>query len=948
MNKSLLLSVFLFFNFFSIFGQDFTKLTDYHSFDFSLDDEVVFERDSHYYRIIPNNSNRIEVWEFLGNTMTKIYESKAFLCKDEFFAWKRYKDYLMFYAEEKFRLENIFTDKISEEIFVDKDTLDEVYPTEYSLNKGVIKIRDYKTLELHYDIDHKEYVPPVKEYITFRTAEYYYFWRSGKLTRRPYNNEEIEIISSNLTLDLFQTLENRFYCQEYDGTLLMIDEADSIYRRYYFDTYIEQVFPIDSNKLIAYGYNPSTTGSNYFFSLDRSNLVFGDTLANDLEFGNLNFSFQYYYDNKILFTSMGSSCYESVLNVYDFKKKKLCKEECLRVDGYALSHKGDSIVFIRQRSRFYNDIFALNMKDITSKRINLKPYGESGFERNPYVLHYKNDSYLRVINKTKGKTYAKYSFNQNKLDSTNAYVYNENGIGKEMKFNDGLVYFPDSSGIKILDKSKVNKLNIHNFSKPLKSNLVFNRGIFYYVQLHDFRAKIFDLIKYDPKTNLETKLIEEFRTSNVQKAKIRIKENFLIIEINDFPIDMGKDYEDWKIFDLEKRKMLNADVQQIELIDNIFFKNTDYYYTYSGSYYNDRKYYKIPIDDLNQKEEIQNIKVFAKIIIDEDSYSYVLNNDIFYCEKGDCKKLNSHIHSDRKPKYFTSTDKRFFGLTTDNIDKKNQIFIYDRNKKSLKKIDLKDYDIFGKIQVRFIDNKYIYLKQEINNDNPTFFLCNLFSAEIHRIPSTIRILDYYAINENEIHFLSKNKILIYDRDLKPVETISIEDININEIKKASPFSDSIRVIFVKPHNRLAGINNSLYTYNPSKREMNKYFECDDSLIIEDIAITDTTAFCLLKSKNSGFQIYEMNLDRHYTNTFDDQIKANELNTVSIFPNPVSGKLFFDKEINNLKIFSISGKLMIISNTKTRTIEVSALPLGIYIMEFEFGRKLGRFKFIKTR
>ncbi len=940
--------MFLFFNFFSIFGQDFTQLTNYHSYDFSLDDEVVFERDSHYYRLIPNNSNRIEVWEFLGNTMTKIYESKALLCRDEFFAWKRYKDYLVFYAEEKFRLENIFTDKISEEIFIDKDTLDEGHPTEYSLNKGVLKINASKTFKFYYDIDHKEYIPSVKEYITFRTADYYYFWRSGKLTRRPYNKEEVELISSNLTLDLFQTLENRFYCQEYDGTLLMIDEADSIYKQFYFDTYIEQLFPIDSNKLIAYGYNPSTTDSNYFFSFDKSNLEFGDTLANDLEFGNLNFSFQYYYDNKILFTSIGSSCFEAVLNVYDFKKKKLCKEECLGIDGYALSHKGDSIVFIRQNSRFYNDIFALNMKDITSKRIDLTPYEKSGFERNPYVLHYKNGSYLRVINKSKGKTYAKYNFNQNKLNSTNAYIYNENGIDKEMKFKDGLVYLSGSSGIKILDKSKIDNLNIHNFSKPLKSNLVFNNGIFYYVQLHDFRAKIFDLIKYDPKTNLETKLIEEFRTGNVQKVKIRIKENFMVIEINDFPIDMEKDYGDWKIFDLEKRKMLNADAQQIELIDNIFLKNTDYYYTYSGSYYNDRKYYKIPIDDLNQKEETQSINVFAKFIIDKDSYSYVLNNEIFYCEKGDCKKLNSHIHSDKKPKYFISPDQRFFGLTTDNFDKKNQIYIYDRDKKSLKKIDLQDYSLSGKTQVRFVDKKYIYLKQQLNNDNPTFFLCNLFSAEIHRIPSAIRILDYYAINEDEIHFLSKNKILIYDRDLKPGETINIEEFGVSDIIKASPFSDSIRVIFVKPHNRRTGINNSLYTYNPSKREMNKYFECDDSLVIEDIAITDTSAFCLLKSKSFGFQIYEMNLERHYTNTFDNQITANESNTVSIFPNPVSGKLFFDKEINNFKIFSISGKLMLSSRHNTKNIEVSSLPQGIYIVEFEFARIPRRLKFVKTR
>ena len=92
----------------------------------------------------------------------------------------------------------------------------------------------------------------------------------------------------------------------------------------------------------------------------------------------------------------------------------------------------------------------------------------------------------------------------------------------------------------------------------------------------------------------------------------------------------------------------------------------------------------------------------------------------------------------------------------------------------------------------------------------------------------------------------------------------------------------------------------------------------------------------------------MNLERHYTNTFDNQIATSDHNTVSIYPNPVSDKLFFDKEIGNYKIFSISGKLMMSSNTKAKTIEVSSLPQGIYIVEFGFASMLRKLKFVKTR
>ncbi len=53
---------------------------------------------------------------------------------------------------------------------------------------------------------------------------------------------------------------------------------------------------------------------------------------------------------------------------------------------------------------------------------------------------------------------------------------------------------------------------------------------------------------------------------------------------------------------------------------------------------------------------------------------------------------------------------------------------------------------------------------------------------------------------------------------------------------------------------------------------------------------------------------------------------------SFFPNPVENTLFFSKEVNNISVFDISGKLMIKQSNIAKKIDVSNLSRGIYFID----------------
>lgn len=76
---------------------------------------------------------------------------------------------------------------------------------------------------------------------------------------------------------------------------------------------------------------------------------------------------------------------------------------------------------------------------------------------------------------------------------------------------------------------------------------------------------------------------------------------------------------------------------------------------------------------------------------------------------------------------------------------------------------------------------------------------------------------------------------------------------------------------------------------------------------------------------------------------------NKLNRLKIFPNPASDKIniyFGQNKIDSFTIYSISGQKVLEVNSQTNSINVSALPKGMYFMEVSTSEGKIMKKFIK--
>ena len=80
-----------------------------------------------------------------------------------------------------------------------------------------------------------------------------------------------------------------------------------------------------------------------------------------------------------------------------------------------------------------------------------------------------------------------------------------------------------------------------------------------------------------------------------------------------------------------------------------------------------------------------------------------------------------------------------------------------------------------------------------------------------------------------------------------------------------------------------------------------------------------------------------------------EIKKNKLQAFKIFPNPVDDKLTFSSVakqfIQEIKIFSISGELVITENLVWDKLDVSNLPAGVYFISILHARGLEIQKFV---
>ncbi len=936
MTKNIFTTVLIFIAAIS-FGQHFTQLTNYQNPDFKRDKDIIIQKDSQIYRLIENNFNEVEVWQFMGDTMRNILISNTSTCEKGFYEWTTYKDYIIFFGKGEFILENIFTSEITEEVFINPDTIDSFPDFYIHQSKGLLYISVYPDKKHLYDIDHKEFVPIIEGSLAYKSDDFYYYYESTNhvtnLLRRPYNDIKADTVAVDLLSDLYKTKNNKFFCQQWDNTLIMIDKNDSICRRDYKNINLVDIIPIGNNRMFAFGIK---YGHTIFFTFNENNLKFEDTISTSIYISNINFAFHYYFNKKILFSTCGATCYDSVLKLFDLETKKIIPDFELR--GAVLKNPADSLVFIEGYYLGNPKNYVLNLKNLSLKPIPLNRYNHSI----PFSLKYNDNCYLTSFKKGKGLVFSKYSHSDNSLTPSNAFIKRNLGVGKKLTLIDNILYFKNKNldkTINFVDENSPGNIYIHKPAAEIISNIEYYEGKFYYFQKHGTQTNKCDLATFDPKTKITELFIKNIDVK-IKSFSFIIKHGFIFLEINNNPFEMGNQYENWKIIDIKSQKLLTSDKMQVELLYNIVLSTKDYYYSYIEKQMNKRKDFKIERNNISNYEEIGVIVSYSKISMSQDTYSYLLNKNVFYCENDNCKKIGNVFFPAHILSNFLSPDKRYFGYLFNVKDNIKQIYIYDRLKGLGKTINLGDLGIDKRVIVSFIDNERLYLKYRFSATIP-LFIYNFHDEKIIKFDGIIYLPYYLAVNSKEIHIWDpvSELIRIYDKNFNELETIQSDKFDDFHYSISSSLNDKIRVIFMKKLGEL--YNQSIITYNSTKREMKKYFSCEYNQKLLDVAIGDTTVYAIAKNTDSGYQIYKMDLQRNPVSIMEAFNQGED--HIKIFPNPVSNEFNIESDIPQdiyMTLYHADGTLMMAKEFNTATkVNVSGIPNGIYFATLKLKNKI---------
>jgi len=109
----------------------------------------------------------------------------------------------------------------------------------------------------------------------------------------------------------------------------------------------------------------------------------------------------------------------------------------------------------------------------------------------------------------------------------------------------------------------------------------------------------------------------------------------------------------------------------------------------------------------------------------------------------------------------------------------------------------------------------------------------------------------------------------------------------------------------------------------------------------------------ITQENDGLTLAAGNMFMGYAifKEFPLSVSDNNLSDITIYPNPVSNKLYITSEnsvLNKITVFSATGKLILEqSNNQDQTIDVSTLEKGIYFIELLSEKGKTTKKFIKN-
>jgi hypothetical protein len=66
--------------------------------------------------------------------------------------------------------------------------------------------------------------------------------------------------------------------------------------------------------------------------------------------------------------------------------------------------------------------------------------------------------------------------------------------------------------------------------------------------------------------------------------------------------------------------------------------------------------------------------------------------------------------------------------------------------------------------------------------------------------------------------------------------------------------------------------------------------------------------------------------------FITNVTENRTESVSVFPNPTTGKVYCNKELSDVRVYNLSGETVYTNQEKSKCIDLSQLNSGIYFIK----------------
>ena len=338
--------------------------------------------------------------------------------------------------------------------------------------------------------------------------------------------------------------------------------------------------------------------------------------------------------------------------------------------------------------------------------------------------------------------------------------------------------------------------------------------------------------------------------------------------------------------------------------------------------------------------------------LSEKYYSYSTITKYYYENDKISEIIQTYDDNINLKEYTYSADSNYYFTTNyyNSTPNYRVYYYYDDNDSLTKEIwkfyQIDQWNTTRKSEFLYTDNSYIRMSYSIDYETNKLSLFGKYTENYNsfeKIINSINISYYYTSSEQiDSSFVTKN--YEYDKQNRLISEI----INYSYDYVSATNSS---ILYEYSNNKVT----EYYCYG-SDTIFVKVYSVQDDKILNLSHYTSTNFDTLLYYSENIYDKYSnlcrtadyFNFDNnnslhlsHYFDFYWDtyKIDTNPLSKIfTIYPNPVSNMLFIKyegvSEILNYNIYSADGKIVKQGNSKTDRIDISDIPIGIYIIDIQ--------------